>query len=118
MIKRKAFYSHLANLKDLEAEINKFPLSDEEREEIVEIVDDILHHKVLDSILSILPSEHHQKFADWFAETPHDGEILEFLKEKATMDPEMKIMTVTEVVKREIVFDILHSKPKKRVKAK
>lgn len=114
MIKRKAFYSSLVDLEDLEAEINNFPLSDEERYEIIHIVDDILHHKVMDSIMNILPVEHHKKFVEWFSQTPHDQELLDFLREHATTDPEAKILTVTEVVKREIVFDLLQAKPKKK----
>ena len=112
MLKVKLFYSHLVDLEPLVKELELVSMQPDEREEIFELVDDIIHHRVLDSLLEILPEEDHEIFLERFTNTPANPEILEFLKEKAKSDPEVAILTVTEVVKREVLLDVLLSKPK------
>lgn len=116
MFKTKLFYSDLVKLDDLHQELDNFGLSDEEKDEIYDLLDDIFHHRLLDSLLDILPPSHHQEFLDRFAGSPHDPVLLEYLKQHATSDPEASILTTFAVVKREILFDIHLSRPKKSVR--
>ncbi len=118
MIKTTLFYSHLINLKDLIRQLQSFGLRPEEHDEIIEIVEDTLHHRILIAILDILPEEHHEVFIARFTKTPHDRELLKFLRENAVSDPEVKIMSEAEIAKREFLFDIHFSKPKKRQQGK
>ena len=113
MLKTKLFYSDLVKLKDLLKELDQFQLSAEERDEVFDLLDDIFHHRILDSLLDILPESHHQDFLDRFARTPHDIDLLEYLRQHTTSDPQAKIITTFEIVKREVLLDIHLAKPKK-----
>jgi len=114
MIKTKMFYSHLVDLSDLVVKLECLKLDEQEREEIVDLIEDILHHRILDSLLDVIPPEHHEGFLERMIEDPTDPQLIAHLKEISTYDPEIKIMTVTEIVKQEIVLDIYLSKPSKK----
>lgn len=79
----KLFFDHLIVLDEVELEIKKTGVSKEEQEELWGIVDEIVHHKVFDAILSRLPREHHEEFLGMFHAAPHDEKfIFEYLKVK------------------------------------
>lgn len=78
----KIFYDHLIVLEEVEAEIKKTAETSEEREELWQLVDEIIHHRVLGSILDKLPGEHHGEFLEKFHKAPHDESLIDYLKEK------------------------------------
>ncbi len=114
MLKTKLFYSHLINLKEIIREINKIKLQQEDQDEIYSLVDDIIHHHVFDSLLEILPEEHHEVFIEKFTIEPQNPELLEFLKIHAISDPEIKVITSAEFAKNEILLEVLISQPKRK----
>lgn len=91
----KVFYDHLIVLEEVENEIKSSTQTSEEREELYEIVDEIIHHRVLGIILDYLPEKYHPTFLEKFHETPHDHGLMEYLNNKVEKNME-------EVIKQEI----------------
>lgn len=91
----KIFYDHLIAFDDVAAEIKGIVETQEEKEELWEIVDGIVHNKVLEYLLDMLPGEHHDDFLDKFHRAPHDESLIDYLKEKANEN-------IDELLKEEI----------------
>lgn len=92
----KLFYDHLLVLEELEHHIKSATQTPEEREELWNIVDEIIHHKVLGCILDRLPYDYHHEFLAKFHESPYDETLLEYLNEKIEGN-------VEEVIKGQMV---------------
>jgi hypothetical protein len=91
----KIFYDHIIVLEEVEREIGSLAKSQEEKHELWQIVDEIVHHKVFGCILDNLPKKYHQEFLGKFHETPHDETLLDFLKERVKED-------IEELIRQEI----------------
>jgi transcriptional regulator of NAD metabolism len=78
----KLYYDNLLDLGGVEKAIKKVARSPEEREELWQIVDEIVHHRVMGCVLDSLPVEHHTEFLERFEKAPHDESLLGYLKEK------------------------------------
>ncbi len=89
------FYDHLIAMSDVERKIKKIARTREEKEELYSLIDEIVHHRVLGSILSRLPESHHKEFLDHLARAPHDTNLLVYLGERISED-------VEEFIKHEI----------------
>jgi len=105
----KVFYDHLVVREEIIAEIDKHVLAIEEREELVQLVDENLHHQVLDIILSSLPREKHEEFLIRFHNTPHDENLLDYLKRHDT-EIEKKITEEAKKIKSELLAEIKRAK--------
>ena len=84
----KLFYDHLVVFSELEKLVKKHVQDAESRGEIYQLVDEIVHHKVVGCILDRLPEEAHHEFLDHVHKRPHDEGILKFIKERVTEDVE------------------------------
>lgn len=104
----KLFYDHLIVKEEIIAGLGDAPA--EEREELLRIIDEDIDHRVLNVILTHLPREKHEHFLKRFHETPHDKELLEFLKKEVEADIEEKIRAEGETVKKEILAEIKRAK--------
>lgn len=93
----KLFYDHLVDLSELERLVKKHVKDEAARHEIYQLVDEIVHHRVVGCILDKLPEHHHKEFLDHVHKRAHDESILEFLKERAVED-------VEEFIRKEIYF--------------
>lgn len=92
----KVYYDHyLVVLKDVDKYIKEATETPEEKEELWQLVDEIVHHRVLGCVLDNLPGEHHEEFLDKFHEAPHDLTLMDYLKEKITDN-------IEELIKQEI----------------
>lgn len=78
----KIFYDHLINLDKVEKKIKKITLREEEKQELWDIVDEIVHHKVFGCIMDNLPDEHHEDFLDKFQKAPYDEGLVDYLSER------------------------------------
>lgn len=105
----KIFYDHLVLREEVTAEIDAHNLPPEERDELVHLVDEILHHTTLNVILNHLPKEHHRDFMVRFHAAPHDPELLLFLQRQTTVDIESEIHHHAVKVKQDIINDIRKS---------
>lgn len=76
------FYDHLLELGEVEKAIKKAAQTIEERDELWQIVDEIVHHKIMGCVLDKLPIQQHTEFLERFEKAPHDESLLDYLKAK------------------------------------
>ncbi|HLD91961.1 MAG TPA: hypothetical protein VI795_01045 [Patescibacteria group bacterium] len=89
------FYDKLVVIKSLDKKIEKLTESGDEKQEMWQMVEEIIHHKVLGCCLDHLPKEHHSEFLDMFHKAPHDENLLKYLSKKSKTD-------MKKVIKQEI----------------
>lgn len=97
---RQTFYDNFIDITDLMAELS-VELSHLEQEEIHRLIDEILHHRVLEIILDDLPEEHHENFFLRFHNDPADQDLFVFLKHHSPTI-EDKIQQAAAMVKDEL----------------
>lgn len=108
----KIFYDHLTRYEEFVAELDRYEMAVEEREEIVQLADETIHLRVLDVILTHLPKEKHREFLEKFHGTPHDEKLLEYLSVTAGVDMGTKIKEAAEITKKELLAEVARSKKK------
>jgi hypothetical protein len=91
----KLFFDHLIKLDEVEAEIKKVTKTQEEKEELWQIVDEIIHHRVMGCILDKLPKKHHTEFLEKFHQAPYDEGLIAYLTEKIGEN-------IEEIIRQEI----------------
>lgn len=106
----KLYYDHLIAYEEIELEISKISQSREEKEELWQIVDEMIHHKVLDLVLSKLPKDKHQEFMEKFVAAPHDEGLFDYLNDKIGDDVEKLIKTELDKLAKDILKEIKQSK--------
>jgi hypothetical protein len=77
----------------------------EEKVTIVELIEDTMHHKIIHRILEHLHEDHHEDFLEKFHSSPHDEELLNYLK-KHVPDIERRIKEAADEVKYELLKTI------------
>lgn len=102
----KIFYDHLVAFEELEVEVDKTVRNQEEKEELWKIIDEILHLKILASILENLPGEHHGEFLDRFHISPYDSSLMSFLNERIEKDVEQFLRQEVKKLEKELVKSI------------
>lgn len=100
------FYDHLTNLDDLKEKIDLTSSSLEEKEELWQIVDEIIHHRVLLCILDSLDNVDHADFIEHYHQCPHDDKIVYYLKEKIGDDFENIIVSEVTMINSEILKEL------------
>jgi hypothetical protein len=106
----KLFFDHLIVLKEVDVYIKKTAQSSEEREELWRLVDEIVHHKVFDVILGLLPKAHHNEFLERFHAHPYDERLIDYLKDKIGQNIEELIKQEIGGLSTELLSDIEESK--------
>jgi hypothetical protein len=109
----KTFCDHLIFTTDIVAELDTHHLTAEERDELVQLIDEIFHHHVLNVIFNHLPQEHHNEFADLLSSHPHDPRLIDYLKTKITIDIESEIIAQSTRVKKDLLTEIKRAKIKR-----
>jgi hypothetical protein len=102
----KLFFDGMTLLEDVEKEIKKVAKTPEEREELWHLVDEMVHHKVLGSILDRLPETSHKEFMTKFHERPFDNSLVDYLKEKIGENVEEIIKTEVGSLSMELLDEI------------
>jgi len=105
----KIFYDHLIVFEEVLTELDSYELEPEERSELVILIEENLHHTVLDVILTNLPKEQHEVFLAEFYQTPHSKKLLVFLETHAGPDISDKISQAVAKAKKEILSEIKNS---------
>lgn len=100
----KIFYDHLVLREEVTIELDKYNLAREEREELIQLVDETLHHQVLNTILTHLPKEKHREFLEKFHQAPHDEKLLDYIK-----NFEEEIIKTAKKIKSELLSEIKKS---------
>lgn len=91
----KVYYDHLITLDEVESKIKEIADTPEEREELWQLIDDLVHHRVLVCVLDNLPKDHHEEFLGMFHEEPHNISLMDYLKERIKEN-------IEELIKQEI----------------
>jgi len=109
----KVFYDHLIVLEEVEVQIASSNLDRTEREEIHQMIEELVHYRVMTKILDHLPRQHHEEFLGQFHKAPYHEGVLQFLKEKVE-DIEELIREEISVLKKELLKDLSTSKTSKK----
>lgn len=102
----KLFYDHLIIIEEVAQVLTTHQLTQQECEEILDLVDKTMHSEILGTILKHLPRAHHERFLIHFHAVPHDRKILEFLQEHTPVDIEKEILKTANGVKKKILKEI------------
>lgn len=101
------FFDKLVKLPKVEREIKFRSDSIEEKTEMWELVDNIVHHSVLDIVLFHLPLEHHDEFLTIYHKCPHDEVLIfEFLHKKSGKDIKDLIKKSIRSLEEDILKDV------------
>jgi hypothetical protein len=102
----KLFYDNLIVLEELDHHIRHAAESAEEKEELWNIVDEIIHHRVIGCVLDKLPEEDHYEFLDKFHKIPHDEELFNYINMRIDEDIEDAIKNEIADIKEELLGEI------------
>jgi hypothetical protein len=69
---KKYFYSHIITIDTLTIHLDSLDLSKEEKEELIDLADEQLHHAIIDKILSELQEEDKRHVLSVMAQNDHD----------------------------------------------
>lgn len=105
----KIFYDHLLVFEEVEKKINSMEISEEERNELWNLVDEMVHHRALRLILERLPKESHVEFLDKFHKAPYDQSLMNYLKEKIGQNIEELLKQELGEVAYEVLTEIKSS---------
>lgn len=82
----KIFYDDYIDLSEVEKKIKKLVKDKGTRDELIELIDDIVHHRMIGCILDNLDKKHHKEFVSHLHERPHDEGILHYLQSRMAHD--------------------------------
>lgn len=98
------FFDKLIVLDKLDLHIKKKYESNEERQELWLLVEEIIHHKVMGCCLDHLPKEHHNEFLDLFHKSPYDENLLKFLSDKTKKDMKKIIKDEIKMLTKDLLL--------------
>lgn len=100
----KLFYDHLINMKEIQSKLDSYDLSKKEKKELLKMIDETIHHEVMDVILTHLPRKHHEEFLEAFTREPHHQKHILYLQEKTEVDIEGEMQAqITSIVESLLV---------------
>ncbi|MFC1653339.1 hypothetical protein ACFL1M_00650 [Patescibacteria group bacterium] len=99
------FYDHIIHIHHVHSEVETLPTTDNHKQELIEIIEETVHHKIIHKILDHLHTDHHELFLERFHTYPNDETILGYLK-KYVPDIEHHIKEAAEEVKYELLKSI------------
>ncbi len=104
---KRYFYTHLVEYESILVELDKLDLSEDERKHLAKLIDESLHHKILDAVLSELSEEDKKTFLLHHHREEHD-KLWKLLNEKVDKIEE-KIKKAADDLKDEMKKDIQES---------
>lgn len=108
----KIFYDKYIVLEEVEIELNKLEMDHEERQELEHLIDEMIHHRVMDRLLTNLPRHHHAEFLDRFHRAPYDEALVRYLDQRIEKSVKEHIEEEIKKLKEEILEDLRQSKKK------
>lgn len=100
------YYDSLLDLEPVEQAINSLATTATEKHKLWHIVDEMVHHSVLDCVLDNLDEAHHQEYLSLFATAPQDEHILAYLGEHIEQDISQLIRDRIARLVTEILADL------------
>lgn len=108
----KIFYDKYIILEEVEIELDKLEMDYEERQELEHLVDEMIHHRVMDRLLTHLPRHHHAEFLEHFHNRPYDEALIRYLDQRIEKSVKEHIEEEIEKLKKEILEDLRSSRKK------
>jgi len=105
----KTFADHILKKDEIHTHIELYVTDADQKKELIELVEDIFTHHLLDTVLTHLPKHHHDGFTELLKEGLSDPKILRFLKDKIEVDIEKEIEKTALKLKKEILADMKKS---------
>ncbi len=103
----KLFFDNLIAFEEVEVIIKKTTSSNEEKEELWGLVDELVNHKVVEKILDKLPRQHHEEFLALVHECPHDEVIVfEYLNGKVGHDVREELQNELKGISADILHEL------------
>lgn len=100
------FYDYLIDLEILAKKVNSSLESTEEKEEMWQLIDEMIHHRVVGCILDRLPSEHHNEFIGRLTDEPYNSKLVGYLVERIGDDIEELIRKEVGTIEEELLSQI------------
>ena len=107
---KRHFYHSVVETSSLSLALAEMDLTQEERKHLIDLVEENLHHAILDAVLSELSDKDKQEFIELFAEGD-DEKIWKLLKDRVD-NIEDKIKKTADELKKELHKDIEESRKK------
>lgn len=101
---KKNFFSHLITTEDLESELKNLDMTNDEKIHVMKLIDESVHHTILDAILSELSEQDKKEFLKHLDSDDHDS-IWEFVNDKID-NIEDKIKKAAHDIKSELYQDV------------
>lgn len=101
----KGFYTYYVNLDLFHSEFDRLDLEEKEREEILNILEEIYVHKLIDRVLEELSDEKEKKMFLQILSAQAEIEMIQFLKERIE-NIEEKLKTEVKTLTEELVLEI------------
>lgn len=108
----KLYYDHLIILEDVEAELDQMSLSSEDKSEFENMIEELIHHRVMDCVLTHLPKPHHAEFLEKFSKAPFDPSLIRYIDQRIESSIEMHIKDEMETIKKELLRDLKSAQKK------
>ncbi|MBI4137514.1 hypothetical protein HY469_05635 [Candidatus Roizmanbacteria bacterium] len=102
----KLFYDHLIKIEEIMVVLDEYHIPDGDRDEILSVIDETIHHHVLDVIFTHLPEEHHQEFMGQLVLAPHSPKLLDYIQQKTNLDIEQEIHQTLNQFIKEVIQDM------------
>ena len=106
----KIFYDVHIHFEEIEIELDKLEIEHEEKQELEHLIEEMVHHRIMDRLLMHLPRQHHTEFLDRFHKTPYDHKLLSWLDARIEKSVEEHIKDEMEKLKEKILSDIQASR--------
>jgi len=100
------FYDHLIRKEEIIILIDQSEEEENQRNRAKQLVDDIIHHEIINYILGCLEEHKHRTFLSLVEERPYDPEIISFLKDHISPTIEKEIETFAQKIISQIKSDI------------
>lgn len=102
------FYSHLlSDLEKIEDAIGKLPVSQKEKREARVLIQETIHHTVVDIILEHLEEIHHERVLFEISRAPQNRAILNLVKNLSGKDIELVLGTRLQELQIELLEDLI-----------
>lgn len=98
----KVFYDFLLDFGGVEKRVNAVVETTEERHELWQLIDEIIHHRLMGCVFDCLPQGYYEEFLGMFEEKPYDENLIEFLEEKSQTNIHQTIAREIEKIISEI----------------
>ena len=105
---KQHFYSHIIEISTIHTALNDLDLDDEEKNELIVVVESSIHHVVMDTVLSELSDEDKKALLMHIHEEKHES-VWDLLKAKVH-NVEEKIKTAVQAITNEFHSDIAEAK--------